>query len=425
MSRGSWGALRFLIAGLLLGVALHAHAASLKGRVVDSAAKGVASAEVRVWQKAPGPDNQIANQLVTFGDAEFVRTGADGRFQTPETLAGDAFARVVVEKEGILAARCEWIEIEKDGDTASPDIVVRRLVEVAGSVADRQQRPVAEVTVFNSGDGHERVETVSDAAGRFVLKGVPDGRIFLFAEKSGYRFTGMLWEMADGEPSFTLSRVDERVEPLRTLPPLLSRAEELALAHRFLDPYLAEVQESGTESSRYVALLALAGIDPIEAFERAEAFHLQTQQYRGYVQRSIVEAFVRRSDVKPHDLQAIIESTEDEALIPYQYTVAAAQLADHRRRLAWLDRASLYARAIEEPAARVSALAFVAEGLAAAGDAAAANLLVAEAEPTALASAAARRFIGRTIRYSGLSLANQLSVVLIAVFVLFASFVVA
>ena len=385
MSRRSLGASRGLIAGLLLGVASHAHAASLEGRVVDSAGNGVAGAEVRVWQQAPGPDdNGITIQNVMFGDAEFVRTDADGRFQTPDVLAGDAFARVVVEQEGMLAARGEWIEVGKNGVTVCPDIIARRLVEVAGRVVDRQQRPVAEVTVFNSGDGNQRVETMSDAAGRFVLKGVPDGRIFLFAEKPGYRFTGMLWGEADGVPRFALSRIDEHIEPLRTLPPLLSRDEELALAHRLLQPYLAEVQESGAESSGYAALSLLAVLDPMEAFERAEAFHLQGQR-RGHVQRLIVESCLRRGDIKPDDLQAIIESTEDEASIAYQYTVAAATVADRQRRLAWLDRASLHARNIEEPAARVSALAFVAEGLFAADDATAANTIVAECEQTALA----------------------------------------
>lgn len=96
---------------------------------------------------------------------------------------------VVVEAEGMLAGRSGWIEIGKDSTLAAPAIVLKRLTAVRGKVVDRAGRPVAGVSVFNSGDGHERVEAMTGPGGKFLLNSVPEGAVFLFAEKPGYRFT--------------------------------------------------------------------------------------------------------------------------------------------------------------------------------------------------------------------------------------------
>lgn len=377
---------RFFIGAWALNVAALAQAAAMAGRVVDSSGKAVEGAEVRVWQHVLSAERKFLNELVMLDGAESIRTDAHGRFQTPDALSRHAFVRIVVEAEGILAARGGWIEIGEEAVIAAPDIVARRLVEVSGRVIDRQGRPVAAATVSNAGDGHRRVEALTDAAGRFRLRGVPEGDVFLFAEKPGHRFTGILWQNGEGEPCLTLSSIAERVEPLRTLAPLLSRAEEVALGRRLLEPYLTEVQESGTDAQKRDAIGALAGIDPVAAFERADAMSIQEQSHRDLAQSYVAEACIRSGALSPGDVQSIIEATENEVSVVYQYVVAAAQLddGDRQRRLAWLDQASIHARRIREPAERVRALAWVADGLFAASDSKAANLIVAEVEPTAL-----------------------------------------
>jgi hypothetical protein len=294
--------------------------------------------------------------------------------------------RIVVEAEGIVAARGGWIEIGDEPVIAAPDVVVRRLVELSGRVIDRQGQPVVAATVSNSGDGHRRVAAATDAAGRFRLQGVAEGDIFLFAEKSGHRFTGILWQSAEGEPSLTLSSVAEHVEPLRTLAPLLSRAEEVALAGRLLDPYLAEVREAGTDKQKCDAIEALAGIDPIAAFDIVDALNIREATYRDFARIWVAEAYVRSAALSLDDAQSVIEATENEVSVVHQYMLTVARLDDddRRRRLAWLDQASIHARSIRESAERVRALAWVADGLFAAGDSKAANSIVAELEPTAL-----------------------------------------
>lgn len=205
-----------LVIGFSLSLGGGIEAAAIKGRVVDSAGKPIAGAEVRVWQKLPARDGQrISDQQAGFDGRDVMVTDDDGRFATPDVLVEEAFARIVVEAGGMLAGRSGWIEIGKDAKQstiAAPDIVLKRLTAVAGKVVDRQGQPIAGVTVFNSGDGNERLEAVTGQNGEFLLGGVPEGPVFLFAEKPGYRFKGLHLPASKREAAFTLSRVDEAVE---------------------------------------------------------------------------------------------------------------------------------------------------------------------------------------------------------------------
>ncbi|HEX5443099.1 MAG TPA: hypothetical protein VFW87_04685, partial [Pirellulales bacterium] len=103
---------------MLLSLWSASHAAVIAGRMVDGDGKPVADAEVRVWQKLPDPMGQtISDQPVRFaegGGGDVLRTDADGRFETPDVVAPDAFARVFVDAEGMLTARGEWLEIRQD-----------------------------------------------------------------------------------------------------------------------------------------------------------------------------------------------------------------------------------------------------------------------------------------------------------------------
>lgn len=221
-----------------LAVLPAASAAVITGRVVDGDGRPVADAEVRVWQKLPGPMGQgVADQPIRFAEGDggdVLRTDADGRFETPDVVVPDAFARVFVDAEGMLTARGDWIEIRQETSPHQVRLVMRRLRILAGQVLDRQQRPLEGVTVFNAGDVPERLETQSDGDGKFMLPGVPEGSVFLFAEKPGYRFTGKLLA-DDRDAAITLSRLDEPIEPLKTLPPLLPHEQEIALARGVIE----------------------------------------------------------------------------------------------------------------------------------------------------------------------------------------------
>jgi hypothetical protein len=294
-----------------------AQAETLKGRVVDSAGRPVTGANVRIWQKLPAPGGRgLADQPIRFGDGDVLHTDVEGRYASPDVLAPAAFARISVEAEGMLGEQSEWIEIDKGAAAVAPDIQLKGLRTVAGQVLDRRGCPVVGATVFNSGDGRERVETRSDGAGQFRLAGVPQGPIFLFAEKSGYRFAGI--RLPPGEAAeFTLAAITEAVQPLATLPPLLSPDEENALARETIAPWLDIVERAGTESEKMWALRSMAELDPLEAFNRARAMEISKPTWQTFIKMHIVNNCLRRPGSLAWDeLETMIEAGEDPMWMP-------------------------------------------------------------------------------------------------------------
>ena len=219
-------------------------AATIEGRVVDSAGNPVAGAEVRIWRKVAGANRRVVDQPVDFDGGETLKTDAAGRFVSPDVLAGEAFAKIIAAADGMLAGRSDWIEIPQDAAAQAPDITLKRLRVVTGRVLDRRGEPVDGATVFNSGDGHKRLEAMSKSGGKFLLAEVPEGGVFLFAEKPGYRFTGVHLPPDEAKATLVLTSVDEPGEPKATLPPLLSPEEEYALAREVLDPWLEQLAKT-------------------------------------------------------------------------------------------------------------------------------------------------------------------------------------
>lgn len=292
-----------LAIGFSLSFVAGIEAAAIKGRAVDSTGKPIAGAEVRVWQKLPAREGQgNSDQQTMFEGRDVLVTDDDGQYFTPDVLVEEAFARIVVEADGMLAGRSGWIEIGKDAKDATvvaPEIVLRRLTAVIGNVVDRRGEPIAGVTVFNSGDGNQRVEAITGQSGGFILKGVPEGPVFLFAEKPGYRFTGRHLSADEREAAFTLAAVDEPVEPVVTLPPVLSDDEQTALARKLLDGWLEKSKESG--SGGFWAIRSLAELDPLEAYNRARDMHIPAARTRSFLELVVLSKCVERRDLLSWD----------------------------------------------------------------------------------------------------------------------------
>lgn len=375
----------WLCANLALSLSSAAGAAAIAGRVVDGDGRPVAGAQVRVWQKLPGPGEQrLSDRPVRFAegdDGDVLRTDADGRFQTPDVVVADAFARVLVDAPGLLPVRGDWLEIREAASPIAVELAMRRLRTVIGLVLDRQQRPIEDVTVFHVGDTPEKVESKTDRDGRFRLPDMPEGRVFLFAEKPGYRFTGMLLTN-EGAPSIALARFDEPIEPLKALPPPLPHDEELALARAVVERALEEAK-SGTPEQKEFALRALAELDPIEAFDRAEAMGFRDQPQRDRFDAACVWLCIDgRGKLSWDDLRSYIESSNHHQATAAQFCAAVRRMGDEEseRRLEWLEEALLHARHIENLAGRAETLANVAGAFLRAGERDRAAQLIAEAE---------------------------------------------
>ncbi|HJT32697.1 MAG TPA: carboxypeptidase regulatory-like domain-containing protein [Pirellulales bacterium] len=369
----------------LLALSSAAEAAVIAGRVVDGEGHPVAGAEVRIWQKLPGPMGQgVSDQPVRFAEGEggdVLRTDADGRFETPDVVTADAFARVFVDAESMLTARGDWLEIRQETSPHAIEVVMRRLRTVAGQVLDQQQRPVAGATVFHVGDAPTKIETHTHRDGRFQLPGVPEGRVFVFAEKTGYRFMGKLLT-DDRDASFTLARTEEPIEPLKTLPPLFSHEEEIALARGVIEPAL-EAARSGTPEQKVWTLFAMAALDPLEAFDRAEAMDFHLKPHRDNLDHTCARLCVAgRANLSWDNLRTYIEVSHNHELVAEQLCEAAARMGkqDRVRRLEWLDEALLHARDVENVPGRAMALANVADAFLQADQWNRAAEIIAEAE---------------------------------------------
>lgn len=346
----------------LLIISFPAHAAVIAGRVVDGDGRPVAGAEVRIWQKMPGATDQtVSDQPVRFADGdggEVLHTDSDGRFQTPDVVVPEAFARVFADAEGMLTARGDWVEIRQETNPHVIEVVMRRLRIVEGRVVDSEGRPIAGATVFHVGDGPEKLITQTDLAGKFQLLLVPEGPAFLFAEKPGYRFTGML--LTNGsDAAITLVQIDEPIEPLRTLPPLLPYDEEIGLVREMVERALVAAK-SGTQDQKRMALLALCEIDPVGTFDRAAA--LDYKGVRGFIDYQCAALCIAgRANLSWDDLRTYLEISDSHAYVAHHLCDGASRMGDEERarRLEWLDEALLHARHIEDARGRAQALAVV------------------------------------------------------------------
>ncbi len=89
---------------------------------------------------------------------------------------------------------------------------------------------MAGVAVFASGDRPRRTAATTDARAGSGSPRVLENETLVFAEKVGFRFGGAIVKPGDASVEIALARVEEPpLALLKTLPPLLTRAEEEAI----------------------------------------------------------------------------------------------------------------------------------------------------------------------------------------------------
>ncbi len=213
---------------------------ALSGRVLGADGRPMPGALVRVKVRPPdqwpGEGSDFA-----FDGAEEVRTGRDGRYQTPAQLPIGYEYRVAAQAPGHEPGTSSWVVAP---GTVVPDLRLRRSVgtrAVAGRVVDSGGKPVAGAEVFQSGDGPTTTRDTTGADGRFRVPGVPNAPAFLFVSKEGYHFLGRRVEPKDESVAFALRRLDEApAAPLRSAASPVARNEERAIARALI----AEAQKA-------------------------------------------------------------------------------------------------------------------------------------------------------------------------------------
>lgn len=130
---------------------------------------------------------------------------------------------------------------------------------VEGTVLDAAGKPLDKVRVFNCGDGLAMIETRTATDGHFFLQGFGTGRVWLFAQKEGYRFAALCPAAGASDNRLTLaeSREPPKAQAAASEPIPLERQQQLA--HRLLEKLWADC--SG-DNRCYWVTRAMGRIDP-------------------------------------------------------------------------------------------------------------------------------------------------------------------
>jgi hypothetical protein len=318
---------------------------NLAGHVRDSKGKPVAGQVVEVWSKglafqSPSPVQPQNGPL---------HTAADGSFRTPDNLMVGSQYSLAIRAPGMEPVVSKWMTIDERPRVLLP-FILRPLRTISGRVVDRQGKPVADVEVFQSGDGPKRTEIRSDANGRFTLGGFPPGPVVVFARAPDFRFFGRLIQPHEHEVQVELIRRSERpAGAMRMLGDPIPLEESRALAKRLIEPYWNAALAQKNQKDVSDALGYLAPADPDGVLEKLEkeAENL-TPQSVSLVKRKVALALVRTDPARALKLG----ETSDEPHYgpPISLLVADALPAEKRaEKVALLDRAVSQARTAGSP----------------------------------------------------------------------------
>lgn len=185
---------------------------TLRATVVDEAGKPIPQADVGLTSHWSWGGGGLSFQSHTC------KTDEAGKFEFGGLWPGDGYTiRVSLkgyEKVGTPQVNAKPGEVHDFGRL----VLFAASGAVAGVVLDSSSQPVANVRVFNSGDGPEPIETTTDGSGKFRLEGFRRGRVFLFADKDGYRFTALRTTTDSSDAVMKLLRSAEPVPPLSISP---------------------------------------------------------------------------------------------------------------------------------------------------------------------------------------------------------------
>lgn len=340
-------------------------AGKLSGKVVDESGAPIAGRAVTVWSQG----ERAVSPRVHFPTGP-IRTNADGTFVTPDCLIAGLRYRVNVsaddEHDGFLS---KWVKPEAKADqvVTLPTIRLSSLKSIAGKVIDRQGKPVADVEVFQSGDGPKKTTTRTAADGSFRLDGYRPGKAFVFERKPGFRFHGQLIDINQPMITLTIARTtDPRDERMKTRPSPVDDSERKKLARRLIEPYVDKVIASNDRNiNKYFQIYSLMLIDlgdGMDAIERAKVEPIVRWTLLARVAHSLAA-------IDLDEATTLVESIDDadfrsNALLDLIDALPVDRVKDRR---SLLDRALLHARGAPRPEMRALLLGDIAERLIEAG----------------------------------------------------------
>jgi protocatechuate 3,4-dioxygenase beta subunit len=259
---------------------------TLRGTITDDAGNPLPRAEIGLmtdWRWAGGG---VGFRLSTFN------TDDAGKFEYGGLWPGDQY-HITVAAKGYEKNSTRRVDGTAGGVHDFGKItLVNAGGAVEGTVVDSAGKPLAGARVFNSGDGPEKMETRSDDAGKFSLNGFRKGPVFVFAEKEGFRFSGVRTNSGATDTVLKMLRTDEPATQHPAISQTSPNEEEKKAAHIFLE----KIWSMSTGNQRRSARYKMARIDPELAAKWA------------------VEAKVKPADLsEPKPIQSVADEDLDEA----------------------------------------------------------------------------------------------------------------
>ncbi len=261
----------------------------------------------------------------------------------------------------MIAKGLLWHYFELGGErTTIPAVRLRLLRTLAGGVYDRQGRPVGGARVFLPAGGPSNV---TDAKGRFTLRGVLPGKTFVLAQQPGFRFQGWPVDPATQARDLRLTLVRMSESPDRAMTALdepIPLDQARALASRVLEPCLQDVPENGRANDNKEALAALSTFDLDRALKLFKKGLVADQRSANLLR---VELARRLAEQDAAGAEALIEKITDSALRAEGLLTLAkaipASRRDQRRRL--LERVVPVVRGMPDTSEKIPPIADIAE----------------------------------------------------------------
>jgi len=362
---------------------------AMRGRVVDGRANPVAGARVHLRRRGRHETGQIEGEVaVDFDGAYVLRAEPDGRFETPRGLDPGGEYSAIAEADGFATGQTAWCRAKI---RAFPDLIleaegVARFATLDGLVRDGSGRPVAGATVWASSPGGPQrpARIATDDRGRFRLDGLPSTGALVFVEAEGFRFHGLASGPGISAAKLTLTRAGETALGMKTLPPPLPRADELAIARRLIGPFADRVlkERADDTSAKFRTLGVLARVDPGRVLEAIAARPFK----EGWMNdRLRADASLGLMGDNLDEALAVVESIESAGSRAFAFVQLCDRLpsGDREGKLHLLDRALLATRSVPEPGHKVAGIASVAEHWIDLGEPGRATRLLREFEPVA------------------------------------------
>lgn len=322
------------------------HACRLEGKVLTHAGKPIAGAEVNIHWSGKG-SGRYARWGTTLS-VEKIMSQSDGSFRTGGLWANDQY-RITVKADGYGNAETGWVHGSPGKLTDVGTIKLTRMsATVRGIVKDTSGKPLAGVTLFNSGDGPASTSVTSAADGTFTLPGYYETKGFVFARKEGYRLTHLQAQPDGLAVIISLKRTDEPGSALPQVNTEHRQALDTMTRHLLTSLWNERKFLDGYERSTFVGM---AAFDPKTAQKWIDDEPKGKDVYSGYLKQALRKKTL--FDLAKADMEEAIESLREatgrDSIT--EMTDLARQLLpiDKTKALRVIEEATLRARSLEAP----------------------------------------------------------------------------